>query len=218
MRVADAAGPVTAHRRPRRRPAPHATMLSLHAGLARLDVDSRVTGAFEDVLGWTFGFGVENPVLLHEEIGAIIAARLVGDGEHYSARAARCDWLTFNHFCALGPREGDGPWVVLANRDCLPTAGFQHARSARHGRSDDHRPRRRSGGRADAGHPGQGGIERHDYRFAITTMDRFDAAAAMRFALEATNPLHAARVTGARGGQPSMPQGLLTISDPDVVL
>ncbi|MEO8082994.1 MAG: glycoside hydrolase [Ardenticatenales bacterium] len=200
-------------------PADHTTAISLHAGIARVDIDSRIVGAFDDVLGWRFSFDVDDPVVMHEEIGAIIAARLRGDGGHYSARAARYDWLTFNHFSAIGPRSGDGPWVVLANRDCH----FQRLGDSTPDRlvTDDPTITALAGGQVDGpalGIPAQGGVDRHHYRFSITTQDRFDAAAAMRFALEATNPLHAARVSGTHGGRPADRWGLLSVSDPDVVL
>ncbi|MBK6769462.1 MAG: glycoside hydrolase [Ardenticatenales bacterium] len=219
-RRAAATGPVTAAfaaaiDRPRR----HTTAVSVHAGVARIDIDSRIEESFDEVLAWSFGFGIDDPLVWHEEVGAIIAARLLGDGGHYSPRAARYDWLTLNHFAAIGPRTGDGPWIVLANRDC---SFFRLGMSTPERLvTDDPRLFALAGGQVDGptlGIPSQGDVTEHRYRFSVTTMDRFDAAAAMRFALAATNPLVAGRVTSSVGGRPSDTWGLLTVSDPDVLL
>ena len=219
-RRAAATGPVTAAfaaaiDRPRR----HTTAVSVHAGVARIDIDSRIEESFDEVLAWSFGFGIDDPLVWHEEVGAIIAARLLGDGGHYSPRAARYDWLTLNHFAAIGPRTGDGPWIVLANRDC---SFFRLGMSTPERLvTDDPRLFALAGGQVDGptlGIPSQGDVTEHRYRFSVTTMDRFDAAAAMRFALAATNPFVAGRVTSSVGGRPSDTWGLLTVSDPDVLL
>ena len=64
---------------------------------------------------WRFGFNITSPDVWHEEVGAIIRARLTTAGGHYSPRNARYDWLTLNRFADM---SGGGVGVTLANADC----------------------------------------------------------------------------------------------------
>ena len=199
-------------------PSPHRTRVVLHRGLGRIDLDARIDGAFGAVRTWSFPFAVADPIVWHEEVGAIVAARPTTDGGHYHATNARTDWLTFNHFAAVAPRGG-GPCVVLANRDSqFFRLGESTVDRLDTGSATLHAL---AGGQVDGpnlGIPDQGGRDRHHYRFAITTLDAYDPAAAMRFAVEASNPLVAGRVTGAAGGRPADRWGLLDVSDPGVLL
>lgn len=200
-------------------PRPHAVACTLHRGLARIDIDARIYGTFHETLAWHFPFRIPDPVVWHEEVGAIVAARPTTDGGHYHPTNARTDWLTFNHFAAVAPRGGDGPCVVLANRD----SAFFRLGGSTVDRLDTASATLRAlaGGQVDGpnlGIPDQGGCQRHHYRFAIAAFDRFRADAAMRFALEVSNPLVAAPVTGTTGGRPADRWGLLSVSDPAVLL
>lgn len=64
---------------------------------------------------WSFSFKVDNPDIWHEEVGAVIRAKLLGDGGHYSARNARDDWLTLNHYADV---SNQGAGLTLSNADC----------------------------------------------------------------------------------------------------
>lgn len=78
--VAEARGPVK-----------HKTAVTLYNGLRRIDIHNQIEQNFDEVLTWGFGFNLDSPDVWHEEIGAIIHARLEPDGGHYSARNARYD-------------------------------------------------------------------------------------------------------------------------------
>jgi alpha-mannosidase len=67
------------------------------------------------------------------------------------------------------------------------------------------------------GIPRQGGDTRFLQRFALRTHRGYDAAAAMRFALEHQNPFMTGTVTGG-AGYPETQYSLLTLSDGEVVL
>ena len=152
----------------------------------------------------------------HEEIGAVIRAKLLGDGGHYSPRNARYDWLTLNHFADIAGADGFG--ATLSNADL---AFFQTGASTVE-KLDSVTPFLSvlAGGQVDGaklGIPGQGGDTRFTQRFALTTRDTFDAATAMRFALEHQNPLQTAPVVGGVG-YPETHYSLLGVSRPDVLV
>jgi alpha-mannosidase len=77
-----------------------------------------------------------------------------------------------------------------------------------------------AGGQVDGptlGMPAQGGDSHFLQRFALAPHDGFDAARAMRFALEHQNPLVAGRIRGG-DAYPGTGFSLLRIDDPDVLL
>ena len=82
-----------------------------------------------------------------------------------------------------------------------------------------------AGGQIDSpnlGIPKQGGDNRFLQRFALTTRDAYNPAAAMRFALEHQNPLVAAPVSAEPSGAPVVYPGnsysFMQLSNPDVLL
>jgi alpha-mannosidase len=67
----------------------------------RVEIRNDITQNFADVQTWNFTFNLDAPDLWHEEVGAVIRAKLLADGGQYSPRNARYDWLPLNHFAAL---------------------------------------------------------------------------------------------------------------------
>jgi alpha-mannosidase len=200
-------------------PLAHTSRITLVRDVDRVEIADEITQNFGDVRTWSFGFNLPSPDLWHEEVGAVIRARLLADGGHYSPRNARYDWLTLNHFADMTSREGPPAGVTLSNAD----AYFMRLGDSAPGSLDTATPRISvlAGGQVDPplGIDGQGGDSYFLQRFALRGHDAFDAAAAMRFALAHQNPL----VTGAVTGRPRSPYpgdsySLVTISNPDAIL
>jgi len=196
-------------------PLKRTTRVTLYRDLPRIDVRNEITQSFSDVRTWAFSFNLSRPELWHEELGAVIRARLLADGGHYSPINARYDWLTLNHFADMTGSEGG---VTLSSPDCC----FMKLGRSTNLRLDTATPQLRvlAGGQVDGkglGIPNQGGDTHFLQRFALRPHGAYDEAAAMRFALEHQNPPVAAWVTGGRG-YPAETFSLLTIDAPRVLL
>ncbi len=173
-------------------PLPHSTEITLVHQSPRIAIRNEILQNFADVRTWDFSFAIDKPTIRHEELGAVLSARLVPDGGHYAAQNARYDWLTLNHFADL---TGDDFGVTLSNWDC----SFMRVGRSTLQQLDTTTPRVSvlAGGRVDGpGFANQGGDKHFLHRFAISTHDAFDPYEAMRFALEHQNPLVAGAVTG----------------------
>lgn len=200
-------------------PLAHTTRITLIRDTDRIEIRNEITENFGDVRTWGFSFNLDSPDVWHEEVGAVIRAKLLGDGGHYSPQNARYDWLTLNHFADIGDgvrgvtvSNGDAFYMRLGNSTAaaLDTATPQFNVLA--------------GGQVDGlnlGIRGQGGDTSFLYRFGLQTRGPFDQTGAMRFALEHQNPFVAGEVTGAAAsaaGYPADRFSFLTISNPDVLL
>jgi alpha-mannosidase len=167
--------------------------------LPRIEIVNEIAQNFSDVLSWKFDFNLKNPDVWHEEVGAVIRARLTPDQGHYSPVHSRLDWLTLNHFAAMSGEDGAG--VTLSSADLafmkLGDSAVKNGVSV----LDTATPRISvlAGGQVDGprlGVPRQGGDSYFLQRFALQPYSTFSAAQSMMFALEHQNPLRAAMVTG----------------------
>jgi alpha-mannosidase len=197
-------------------PLAHTTRISLFRNSDRLEIQNDITQNFNDTHTWAFGFAIKNPAIYHEEVGAILNARLTEDGGHYSPRNARYDWLTLNHFVDLNQNDGFG--VTISNTDCY----FMKLGNSTAGELDTNTPQISImvGGRDmnDTGALGdQGGDDHFMQRFALRAHEKFDQISAMKFALEHQNPLVAGRVAGGES-YPEASFSFLSIDNPDVIL
>lgn len=187
-------------------PLTHTTRVTLIEGVDRVVVANQIQQNFNDPQTWTFSFDLESPDLWHEELGAILRARLSSDGGHYSPQNARYDWLTLNHFADLGSH--DGPGITLSNADCA----FLRFGNSTPEHLDTATPQfqvlagGRVGGDGRFGIPDQGDDTQFNQRFALRCRPALDAASAMRFALEHQNPLLAIPLPDAA---PDAPAGVL---------
>ncbi len=198
-------------------PLAHTTRLTLTRDLDRIDIRNTITQNFGNSPTWAFSFNLDAPDVWHEEVGAIIRARLLPDGGHYSPRNARYDWLTLNHFADMSGSDGAG--VTLANADCY----FMQLGASAPDTLDTDTPQISvlAGGQVDGGGlgiPDQHGDSYFLQRFALRTRRAYDPVAAMRFALEHQNPLVTGVVSGAGRAYPETSYSLLTVSDPNLFL
>ena len=211
------AGPVSVTlRADSSQPLQHSTRVTLYTGVQRVDIENRITQNFSSDQTWSFGFKLTSPRVRHEEVGAILEARLDSQGGHYSSRNARYDWLTLNHFADISGNDGAG--VTLSNADCY----FFKLGNSTVGTLDSSTPRLTvlAGGRPNFGNglPNQGGDTLFVQRFALQTHVGYDATQAMRMALEHQNPLVCGAVTSSASALPADVFSALSISDPDVLL
>ncbi|MGI8423203.1 MAG: glycosyl hydrolase-related protein [Chloroflexota bacterium] len=223
--VVESAGPVSVTLRATApHPLKHTSRITLIRESRRIDIRNDIEQNFDAVHTWMFAFKAESPELWHEEVGAVIRAKLLDQGGHYSSRNARVDWLTLNHFADQG---GDGAGVTLSNADCA----FMRSGNSTMTHLDTGTSHLSvlAGGNVsgiDLRIRDQGGATHFMQRFALQTRERFDPVAAMKFALEHQNPLVARAVTQAPGvpsarGVGSLPEASyasLSISNPKILL
>jgi len=192
------------------------TRLTLYAGIDRIDIDNVVHENFTNDQLFSSAFDLPGMTMRHEEVGMIARVGRQAGGGDYADANTRTDYLTFNHFVDLSQAARG---VTVSGRD----APFFQSGNSTPLQLDATTPTIRAAlgfSPADVGSvlPGQGGETEFPSSFALRTHGAYDAAAAMRMALEHQNPLVSAPVTGG-GGSP-LPQAtwsLLTIDDPGVL-
>ncbi len=198
-------------------PVRHMTRVRLYAGDPRIDIENTILQNFHDPLYCSFDFNVEQPEVWHEEVGAVIQARVHSEGGHYADRKARYDHLSFNHFTWIGNQE-EG--IVLSNRDCLFFKLGQSTPAFLDGTSSTIHAL--IGGMIDPGLGifNQGGDSLFVAGFSLLPVQEgFSRKTAMRFSLDHQNPLVSGTVYGA--GEDSLPGdrfSLFSTPDPDLLL
>jgi alpha-mannosidase len=198
-------------------PLSHISRVTLFRDLARVEIQNEIRQNFDETQTWSFGFDLNNSNIWHEEVGAIINAKLTSDGGHYSPRDfnSRYDWLTLNHFVDMS----DGNLgVTLSNADCY----FMRLGSSTVAQLDTRTPQVSVlvGGRVvgtGSGIYDQGGEDSFLQRFALTSHGAYDPVFAMKFALEHQNPFVVGEVKGG-AGYPANFYSFLAIDNPNVLL
>jgi alpha-mannosidase len=196
-------------------PLKHTSRITLLRDSPRITIRNDIEQNFNAPHTWSFAFRLDQPDLWHEEVGAVIRAKLLQDGGHYSPRNARYDWLSLNHYADVS----DGArGVTLSSADC----SFMRFGRSTMTNLDIATPQLSVlvGGNVagtDLRITHQGGATHFLQRFALQTHDAFDPVQSMRMALEHQNPLVAGGVAGG-AAYPEKSYSLLRISDPGVLL
>ncbi len=197
-------------------PLAHTSRITLFRDIDRIEIQNDITQNFSATLTWGFGFAMQNPDVYHEEVGAILRARLTTHAGHYSPRNARYDWLTLNHFVDIN--QGNEFGVTLSNADCYyMKLGNSTAREL------DTKTSQISilTGGSDLNGQGalsdQGGDDHFLQRFALKPHSAYESVSAMKFALEHQNPLVAERVNGGNL-YPEQSYSLLQVDNSNVLL
>ena len=190
----------------------HTSRVTVYHGVPRVAIVDEITKNFVDERGYKFDFALTDPDTWHEEVGAVIRARLTSNGGHYATRNAKYDYLPFNHFAAMSGADGFG--VTLSNGDVY----IMKLGNSTVSTLDTATPSLTAiaGGVYDS-IQSQGGDSDFVEHFAIGTYSSYSAVASMRFALEHQNPLVAGDVTGTVGTYPETAYSLLKISDANVL-
>ena len=198
-------------------PLRHTSRITLIRDLARAEIQNEIRQNFDETQTWAFGFDLNDPTVWHEEVGAIINARLTTEGGHYSPRDfnSRYDWLTLNHFVDMS--AGD-LGVTLSNVDCY----FMRCGNSTVSKLDTRTPQISvlAGGRVvgtGSGIYDQGGEESFLQRFALGSHDGYNPVYAMKFALEHQNPFVVGEVKGG-AGYPADLYSFLAIDNQNVLL
>ena len=197
-------------------PLNHTSRITFVRDTPRIDIRNDINQNFSDVHTWGFGFELSNPDIWHEEVGAVLRAKLTSQGGHYSPRNARYDWLTLNHFVDMHGDEEVG--VTLSNSDCY----YMRLGNSDPFYLDSVTPQISPlvGGQVDGaglGIPDQGGDTHFIQRFSLLSHDSFNPVDAMKFALEHQNPLVTGEVTGG-SAYPETSYSFLTIDNSNVLL
>ena len=193
----------------------HTSRITLLRDSDRIDIRNDINANFGNVLTWAFGFELPGPDVWHEEVGAVIRAKLTTAGGHYAPTNNRYDWLTLNHFADVTSGTAG---ATLSNADCY----YMRLGNSTTAALDTTTPQISvlAGGQVDGATLGilsQGGDTHFLQRFALRTHAAYDPAAAMRTALEHQNPLVTGTVSGGTG-YPEATHSFVTISDPHVLL
>ncbi|MEP6945338.1 MAG: glycoside hydrolase [Acidobacteriota bacterium] len=203
-------------------PIPHTTRVTLYRGVDRVDINNEIQQNFGDVKTWSYSLDLNSPDVWHEEVGAVIRAKLLANGGHYAPKNARYDWLTMNHFADMSDGASNNFGVTISNWDNY----FMRLGNSEVPSLDTATPQINilAGGQTDGqylGIPDQGGDTDFTQRFAIQTHGAFDQTASMKFSLEHQNPFVAIPIEGT-GVQsrmyPANNYSFLQISDPNVLL
>lgn len=215
--VVENAGPVSVTlRATASTPLARTTRITLTRGSTRVDIRNEITQNFGDVRVWKYSFNLDAPDTWHEEVGAVIRAKLLAVGGHYSPRNARYDWLTLNHFADMTGSDGVG--VTLSNADCYYMQLGNSTVSTLDTATAQISPL--IGGQVDGtglGINSQGGDTYFLQRFALQTHGARDTVSAMQCALEHQNPVVAKAITGG-SAYPATSYSLVTLSDPNALL
>lgn len=198
------------------------TRITVYAGSDRIDLDNRIEQGFTTTERWACSFNIDQPLVRHEEIGAVLTARLENDPQtpgHYAASNARTEWLTLNHFADMRSATlPSQPGVTLSSADCT----FFRLGASTPSTLDTTSPQLNilAGGRGfgdfGEGLPNQGGDTVFTQRFSLRASVGYDQPGAMRFALAHQNPLMTGAVTGSTPTLPPAGASFLTIDNPDV--
>jgi len=197
-------------------PLAHISRITLFHDLDRVEIQNDVVQNFNAVHTWGFGFALQGADIHHEEVGAILRARLTNEGGHYSPRNARYDWLTLNHFVDIDQNNEHG--VTLSNADCY----FMKVGNSTVGELDTKTPQVSvlvGGNNLNGGGVlgDQGGDEHFLQRFALRPHNGYDPVSAMKFALEHQNPLVTGRINGG-DAYPETSYSLLSLDNPNVLI
>ncbi|MDX1379040.1 MAG: hypothetical protein R3307_09340, partial [Anaerolineales bacterium] len=197
-------------------PLTHTSRITLFRDIDRIEIQNHITQNFNESEKWGFSFAIQNPDVHHEEVGAILRARLTDDGGHYSPRNARYDWLTLNHFVDIDQNNEFG--VTVSNADCY----FMKLGNSTVTNLDTTTPQISvlvGGNDLNGGGVlgDQGGDDRFLQRFALRSHDGYDPVSAMRFALEHQNPLVSGPVDSG-SEYPGESYSFLSIDDPKILL
>ncbi len=201
-------------------PLAHTSRITLFRDSRRIDLSNEITENFDGTHTWSFSFNIKQPDVHHEEVGAIVRAKLLAEGGVYSPTMSRLEWLTLNHFADMSGLDGAG--VTLSNRDLAFMKLGDSTIVDGVSRLDTQTPQIQvlAGGQIDAPQAGiakQGGDTHFLQRFALETHTGYNAAHAMRFAMEHQNPVVSEWIR-AGGTLPGKQYSLVSLSNPDVLL
>jgi alpha-mannosidase len=198
-------------------PYTHTNRFTLYKSVERVDIDDELNQDIQNTtVTYRFPLNLDNTTVWHEEVGAVINAKLASNGGHYSDQNARYDWLTANHFVHVGnPTRG----MTISN---LGTHFFKLGNSTTFTLDENSSSVQfLAAGRVAYGTLGisnQGGDQSFQYQFALQPKTgEFNQTASMKMSLEHQNPLATGSVNGGII-YPGSAYSLMSINPQDVLL
>lgn len=197
-------------------PLKHTSRITLYNDISRIDIQNSITQNFSDLYTWAFSFNLTQPSIYHEELGAVIKARLISQGGQYATSNARYDWLTLQHFADISESNFG---ISLSNADCY----FMKTGNSKIDYLDSAASQISVliGGQTDGielGIQNQGGDSLFMQRFALGTHQYFSAVNSMKFSMEHQNPFCAGIISGTTSVLDDNLYSLLSGSSPDVLV
>ena len=197
------------------KPIKHTSKLTLFANSDRIELENYIiqnTG--EKTQAYSFCTNLDKPDVWHEEAGAILHAKSISKGGHYSDTACRVDWLALNHFADMSDNENG---LTISNRD----AYFMKTGESTVRNLDDTSAYLKilATGRVDPylGMENQDGDSYFEDFLALKIhAGGLKPADAMRFAMEHQNPLIAANISGGKAYKDRQ-FSMFSISDSNVL-
>ena len=198
-------------------PIPRTVRVTLYHDLPRIDIVNTLAANWDDVRTFAFGLNIKSPLVRHEEVGAVLRAKLAPAGD-YSATDAVYQWLTMGHFADMSAAD-NSYGVTISNAD----AYFMKLGNSTLTKFDTTGAKISvlAGGRAASGAVqigdvhNQGGDTSFRYAFALQPHTAYAQAGAMRMSLEHQNPLVTAAVAGPTGAVlPPASWSLVSVTDP----
>jgi alpha-mannosidase len=194
----------------------HEVRLTLHRGLDRIDIEGRITQNFGGADGQNWNFALPGGVWRHEEVGMLARVGRAANGGDYADQNTRTDYLTANHFVDLSDATRgvtlsveDGQFFQVGNS----TTSFLDETSTSVRTMVGFQPA------CAGGFASQGGDTQFLNRYSLRPHGAYDAAEAMRFALEHQNPLVSTVVSGdVDAPLPPASWSMLTVDDPNVLV
>lgn len=198
-------------------PYTHTNRFTLYKSIERVDIDNQINHDIQNTtVTYQFPFNLNNTTVWHEEVGAVINARLQSNGGHYSDQNARYDWLTANHFVHLG---NSSRGITISN---LGTHFFKLGNSTIFELDEaGNNIQFLAAGKVAYGTLGinnQAGDKSFHYQFSLKPESgEFNQTSSMKMSLEHQNPLTTGSVNGGNS-YPEFSFNLFTVNPQDVLL
>ncbi len=198
------------------KPVKHISRITLFGYNERIELENYITQNLDSKpITYSFSFDLDNPVIRHEEAGAILTARPQSLGGHYAESICRLDWLALNHFADISDSHTG---IIISNRDAyFMKPGNSSVNNLDYFLSQLHIL---AGGQIDAPNLGivnQDGDSWFENFFALKPhKNGFNPTEAMKFSLEHQNPLITGKISG-KSGLTDPRFSLFTLSNPDVI-
>jgi alpha-mannosidase len=198
-------------------PYTHVNKITLYKSIKRVDIDDQLNQKIGNAtVSYLFPFNLDNTTVWHEEVGAVLKARLESNGGQYSDQNANYNWLTANHFVYVGNSTRG---MTVSN---LGSHFFKLGNSTSF-LLDENSSKIQflAAGRVASdtlGFSFQAGDESFHYQFSLQpNVGSFNQTAAMRMALEHQNQLTTGLVVGG-SCYPETTFSLIKFSSEDILL
>ena len=190
----------------------HTTTITMYKTIDRVDIQNEITSSFGDTeKSYGFDFNISGQTTRHEELGAILTAKKLSQGGHYSDNTeVNFEYLTMNRFVDMSDATKG---ITLSNWD---SQFFRLGSSA--GSTLDataSKVRAICGARpyGNYGFSNQGGDTYFKNRYALQVHGTYDALASLKMSLEHQTPFVCGYLTENWGQYPSDKFSLMSVSN-----